>query len=138
MASFGDFQRGTTSGITAIEQVTQKIIDLGINSRESGELLTRVFTAVGEEGIDARFIESFTNISSAQENLTGELNEYQEQQLRTLRIEQELADAEVELAKALGVNAEGYKLIGTSIRTFLIRSATDLIELFKPLTLLST
>ena len=66
------------AGVKAVSGLAKEINRLGVNSKASGELITKVFTAVTEEGLDPKqFFKQVEGITSANKKLTENLTESQ-------------------------------------------------------------
>jgi hypothetical protein len=57
--------------VKVISNLAKEINRLGVNSKAGGELITKVFTAVSEEGLDPKqFFKQMEGIGDAQKKLT--------------------------------------------------------------------
>lgn len=123
-----DFQSGAIKGTKAVEFFSQKIIDLGVNSREGGELLTKVFTGVGEEGFSVELLESFTDIDGAVEGLTKNLTQAEKKQIELIVATRDANEALLEISAAIGFTSGGFAIAFQRIKEAVFEAVLFVIE----------
>lgn len=116
----------------AISEVSTRLAGLEKNSPEVGQALADIFGGAGEDA-GLEFILSLQNIEDSTDDLIDQSNEYQLQQQRTLKANQELAAAQNELAKEIGGTGANLQNVSTIVQAGLIRGLTFLVDVFKRL-----
>lgn len=114
----------------AIQTITARMGELRSDAPEVGTALADIFKGAGEDaGLD--FVLSLQNIDAATGSLIDRTNEYQLQQERTLAVNQEFADAQVEVANALGGAGNSIDNVFTQLQTFALQLLVPVIGYFQ-------
>ena len=111
----------------AIEKVSQRLNDFSDDSQEVGQVIADVFGGAGEDA-GVAFIKSLTDISGATDELIDKSNQYQLQQQETLRVNQEFAAVQNDLAKQLGGTSSSFDNLGTIMQTKALKVLLLLIQ----------
>jgi len=111
----------------AIADVSERLQDFENDSQEVGVVLADVFGAAGEKA-GADFVKSLADIEDATGSVIDETNEYQQQQLRTLEVNQEFTRVQNEVAQQLAGTTSSFSDLGTIIQTRLLEGLLFLID----------
>lgn len=114
----------------AIAQVSEQLGTLKADSPEVGQGIADIFGGAGEDA-GLEFLLTLKDINNETGSLVDSNNEYQVQQLKLLKINQDLADVQVEIANALGGTGATIESLKTQGTTFLLQFLVPLIQYFK-------
>lgn len=121
----------TDEGIgAAIEEVSRLINQLEADSPEVGQAVADIFGGAGEDAGIA-FIQSLEDISGSTEGLIDQGNEYQQQQLRSLEINEEFTRVQAEVANAIGGTGATLSDVGTILQTRFLQFVVFIVERFQ-------
>lgn len=128
---FKGFNDGSLSSIEALKKVANELKTLD-NASKAQSVISNIFGSAGEAA-GRRFIEQLGDTKTELKDLVDQTNPAIAAQQRQLRLNEELAAAQKELADAFaGSNAEITSL-GTQTRTFATRVLIGLTDAFRPL-----
>lgn len=120
------FKKG--QGADVLQAIANRVLELGERSQKASELITKVFTAVGEERIGTGFFTALANIKTANEELTKSLTERQKAQIKEIenlaRVEQEY----IKLTENSKQLTSEYKLLKTTLELELISSLIEVVK----------
>lgn len=120
-------EEGVGAGIAAI---SKQLGTLRADSPEVGQALADIFKGAGEDaGID--FVLSLQDIDAATGQLIDRSNEYQLQQEKTLAVNKEFAEAQVEVSNALGGTGNTVDNLFTQLQTFALQLVVPIIGYFQ-------
>ena len=115
---------------SAIATVSTRLGELERNSPEVGQAMADIFGGPGEDaGFD--FLVSLQDINTATGVTIDQGNEYQVQQARTLKVNQEFSRAQVEVANAFGSTGSSMDDLLTQGKTLLLRFLVPVIDTFR-------
>ena len=115
---------------SAIATVSTRLGELERNSPEVGQAIADIFGGPGEDaGFD--FLVSLQDINTATGVTIDQGNEYQVQQARTLKVNQEFSRAQVEVANAFGATGSSMDDLLTQGQTLLLRFLVPVIDTFR-------
>ena len=115
---------------SAIATVSTRLGELERNSPEVGQAMADIFGGPGEDaGFD--FLVSLQDINTATGVTIDQGNEYQVQQARTLKVNQEFSRAQVEVANAFGATGSSMDDLLIQGQTLLLRFLVPVIDTFR-------
>lgn len=130
-----DYQKGVKTGGDAVQLITAKILEMGITSRSGGELLTKMFTAVGEEGVSVELLKRIETMNSSYKALYENLTNAEKAKIRVTAATKETSEAMISLASAFNsgdgsmtVFFEKIKTYGLNYLEYLVRYFQDLYD----------
>lgn len=121
---FDNLNNGSITTTEALAQVATQLKEVDLTAQQTQTIVADVFGGPGEKvGID--FIESLGDIDSGLDSVVEGFNEYQEQQLETTRLNEELAVAQLAVAQEFFGASQEATNFATRIRTFVLRSIAE-------------
>lgn len=128
---FKGFNDGSLSSVEALQKVATELKTLD-NASKAQSVISNIFGGAGEDA-GRRFIEQLGDAKTELKDLVDQTNPAIAAQQRQLRLNEELAAAQKELADAFaGSNAE-LSGLGTQTRTFATRVLIGLTDALRPL-----
>ena len=137
-----DIKNGEVTVKDAIFRIADQAKKSGANLQQIQTITADVFKGAGEDvGGYGKIIETvFKAIETDFDSLVDSENELVQQQQRLLQVNEDFANAQVELAKELGAVDGSLKTVGVQIKTGLlnglisiIQSSKEVIVIFRPL-----
>lgn len=111
----------------AIQLVSQGLKEVELTAGQTQGIITNVFGGPGEDA-GLRFIELLGTIDTDQKNINANLTEQQRKQLEILKVEEQLANAEVRLGDAFKNSGKEIGLFFTQLQTLGIEGILSVIE----------
>ena len=129
---FKGINDGTVTTGQALEQISEKIKNTEIPTKQLQAVITDVFGGAGEDaGID--FIKSLENIDSATLGAIDSQSQFIIAQKRLLESNKSVADSLNELTKATGQGGVTFDIVSNKAKEFGIRLLTSFLNAFAPL-----
>jgi len=111
----------------AIQLVAKGLKEVDLNAKETQELIAGVFGGPGEDA-GLRGLKLFADIDLKQKDINANLTEQQRKQLEILKVEEQLANAEVRLGEAFKNSGKEIGLFFTQLQTLGIEGILSVIE----------
>lgn len=128
------------NGKGALEAISKKIIETGNDSKEVGDLVSKAFKSFGEEKDFENALVLFSDLSTANKDLTASLTERQKKQFELIKSDAIVQQKIIELTKEfegsgnmVALFTNRVKEIGLEILIELVQKAKDGFKFFKEL-----
>lgn len=121
-------QNGTEPARNAIAKTIDIVNELGFESTASGELISKVFTAVGEEGVSPEFLKFLGEASKGTKDFTANLTDKQK---ALIELSESTAESNRQLSRlsnSFGAGNQKLAILGQQIKANILEVLADFAE----------
>ncbi len=126
-------QQAIASGdsFKAIQLVSKGLKDVKLSAKQTQTIITDVFGGPGEDA-GLRFIKLLADVNTEQKDVLAGLTDRQKRQLELLKVQEQVAAVQVEIAANFRDTGSSAVLLGNKIKLVLLTAFNQIINIFKP------
>ncbi|MBK8653129.1 MAG: hypothetical protein IPN20_04325 [Haliscomenobacter sp.] len=126
---FKGINNGSITTVDALKRVGKGLQDTGLTAEQTQRVIADTFGGPGEDA-GLRFLQLLGDIDDATQGVTESTTEYQTQQEKVFAANQDLAQAQADLALELTNTGTEFGILQVKAKTFLLDAAVKLLRFF--------
>lgn len=126
---FKGINNGSITTVDALKRVGKGLQDTGLTAEQTQRVIADTFGGPGEDA-GLRFLQLLGDIDDATKGVTESTTEYQTQQEKVFAANQDLAQAQADLALELTNTGTEFGILQVKAKTFLLDAAVKLLRFF--------
>ena len=126
-------QQAIASGdsFKAIQLVSKGLNEVKLSAKQTQGIITNVFGGPGEDA-GLRFIKLLADVNTEQKDVLAGLTARQKSHLELLKVQEQVAEVQVEIAANFRDTGSSAVLLGNKIKLVLLTAFNQIINIFKP------
>lgn len=116
----------------AIQLISKGLSEVSLTAKETQDIISDVFGGPGEDA-GLRAIKLLGTINTEQDKILEGLTDRQKRQFELLKVQEQVAKAQVEIASNFTDSGSEIALIWEKVKLVLLQAVNDIINAFKPL-----
>jgi hypothetical protein len=113
---FDGINKGSITTVQALKRVSKGLQDTSLTAAQVQTVIADTFGGAGEDA-GLRYLQLLGDIEGKTDDVVASTNEYESQQLRIFRSNQQLAQSQSLLADSIGASNKDFEILGNTLKT---------------------